>query len=168
MPQGLPPIASSRLLGLFPRLVSLRGCFSFLPGIHRHRTLQERTSHVFSHHRKRSRRNRWSRRCRTSQRVTFERWNNWRYNPRCKMQTLLRRGVPYYEYHSFRKALVKHENNWCSDWDTLRSAAKENFPGPAILARVPAEKALECENRRHGPLVAVGVCGDVVLCLENG
>ena len=85
-----------------------------------------------------------------------------------KMQTLSRRGVPYYEYHGFRRELAKHKNNWCSDWDTLYGAAKENFPGPAILARVPEEKALEWGARWREPLVAVGVCGDVVLCLENG
>ena len=45
---------------------------SFLLGIHRHRSLQERSSHVFSHQRKRSCRSQWSR---TNQRVAFERWN---------------------------------------------------------------------------------------------
>lgn len=53
------------------------------------------------------------------------------------------------------------------DWDPLSIAAKENFPGHAIHARVPAQKALEWENWTFGPMVAVAACGDVVLCLEN-
>ena len=90
------------------------------------------------------------------------------------MQTLSRRGVPYYEYHGFRRELAKHENNWCSDWGILCGATKENLPGPAIVSRVPEEKALEWGGgggggaRQRSPLAAVGVCGDVVLCLENG
>ena len=56
---------------------------------------------------------------------------------------MVSRGVPDYEYHSFRQELAKHEKNWCPDWDPLQIAAKEDLPGPAILAKVPAQKALE-------------------------
>ena len=59
------------------------------------------------------------------------------------LQTLFRRGVPYHEYHSFRQEFAKHERNWCADQDALQINAKEYFPNCAILARVPAQKALE-------------------------
>ena len=84
------------------------------------------------------------------------------------MQTLFQNGWAYFEYHGFRKELAKHENNWCSDWNSPCRDAERNFPGPAMLARVPGDKALEWGHWRNAPLVAVGVCGDVVLCLENG
>lgn len=32
--------------------------------------------------------------------------------------------------------LAKHEKNWSSDWNTLQAAARDDFPGPTILARV--------------------------------
>ena len=56
---------------------------------------------------------------------------------------MVSRDVPYYEYHSFRQELARHEKNWCPDWDPLQIAPKEDVPGPAILAKVPAQKALE-------------------------
>ena len=74
---------------------------------------------------------------------------------------------PRYKYEDFRREFVKHEKNWCFDWDTLQKLAGESL-GPVVLARVPAEKALEWGDWHHGPLVAVGSCGDVFLCLENG
>ena len=57
--------------------------------------------------------------------------------------SMVSRGVPYYEYHSFCQELARHEKNWCPDWDPLQIAAEANVPGPTILAKVPAQKALE-------------------------
>ena len=92
------------------------------------------------------------------------------------LQTCFHRGWPYYEYHSFRKELAEHTNNWCADLDTLRRMAKEewtqqlqnNEPRATILARIPADTALEWGFPRHVPLVDVCVCGHMVVCLENG
>ena len=92
------------------------------------------------------------------------------------LETCFQRGWPYYEYHSFRKELAKHADNWCSDLDTLHRMAKEewnlqlqtNELRPAILARVPAETAMEWGYHSSSPLVAVCVCGGMVLCRENG
>ena len=47
---------------------------------------------------------------------------------------------PRYKYEDFRREFVKHEKNWCFDWDTLQKLAGESL-GPVVLARVPAEKA---------------------------
>ena len=68
MPQRLPSIASSRLFVSLAGLVLLFGGFLVLPGIQRHRSLQEEILHVFSQQRKRSRRSRRSQWCRTNQR----------------------------------------------------------------------------------------------------
>ena len=62
----------------------------------------------------------------------------------------------------------EHENNWCADWGALQNAAKESSPGPAILARVPGEKAWEWGHFLVEPVVALGHFGRVVLCIENG
>ena len=72
-----------------------------------------------------------------------------------------------YKYKDFRREFAKHNKNWCFDWKTLQKLAGESR-GPTILARVPAEKALEWVNWPYAPLVAVGSCGDVFLCLESG
>lgn len=54
------------------------------------------------------------------------------------------------------------------DWATLQNLAEENFGrGRAILARVPTEKASECEKWPYGPIEAVGNCGDVFLCSKS-
>ena len=85
------------------------------------------------------------------------------------LETCFQRGWPYYEYHSFRKELAKHADNWCSDLDTLHRMAKEewnlqlqtNELRPAILARVPAETAMEWGYHSSSPLVAVCVFVEV-------
>ena len=74
---------------------------------------------------------------------------------------------PRYKYEDFRREFAKHQKNWCFDWEILQKLAGESR-GPAILPRVPAEKALEWVNWPHCPLVVVGSCGDVFLCLESG
>lgn len=54
------------------------------------------------------------------------------------------------------------------NWATLQNLAEENFGrGRAILARVPTEKASECEKWPYGPIEAVGNCGDVFLCSKS-
>lgn len=54
------------------------------------------------------------------------------------------------------------------DWATLQNLAEENFGrGRAILARVPTEKASECEKWPYGPIEAVGNYGDVFLCSKS-
>ena len=74
---------------------------------------------------------------------------------------------PRYKYEYFRREFAKHSKNWCFDWKTWQKLAGESR-GSAILARVPAEKALEWVNWPHGPLVAVGSCGDVFLWKAAG
>ena len=107
------------------------------------------------------------------QRVEFEIWNSVYV---CIPANMPQRGRPCYEYYrSFRKELEKHADNWCTDLDTLRRLAKEEWDlqlqtnelRPAILARVPAETAMEWGYHSPGPLVAVCVCGNLVLCREN-
>ena len=105
---------------------------------------QERISPVCSRQRKRSRRSQW---CRTKQR-------------RPQQQQRHLRGV---SATWSRRPVNSH-------WAPHPASGKQGqgeLPRPSMLARVPGDKALEWGHWRNAPLVAVGVCGNVVLCLEK-
>ena len=94
------------------------------------------------------------------------------------LQTCFHRGWPYVEYHACQREIAKHQNNWCSDLDTLDRLAKEEHERQvasgesfcAILARVPAEAVARWGCDIPDSMVAIGSrgCIGATLFWESG